>query len=476
MQPGGRFTLWLKILLPVLALWTFNIAPLPHRYTSGLREARQAQRNGQHQLAAARLRQALAAQPARTDLLEQIGLEELAAGRDEEARKALLAAHAAGFISTESRLVLGDLAAKQGDRQAAAAIWNALLVEKGPSGLVYRRLASLYADQRDDQALVEVLTGWYALDPEDPQVAYLLGMQLSVRTPKEALDLLLKAGRADARYSQAAQVMRRGINQAAVAEDAGYGWVMIGRALGSLEEWHLAQRAFEQAVAASPQYAEAWALLSESQYQSGENGRSALEKAHGLNNKSPLVQAITALYWRRQGRLEEAYRYLLEVARQEPGEMMWQIELGHTLVEMGDLEAALRFYQRAVELAPTSQLAWQALARFSIEHDMDIRNLGLPAARQAALIAPDDPAPMNLMGLAFFHLGDTISAERFLQRALEKDAAFAEAYLHLGTLYLQQQDLQKAHEYLRQAFVLAAGKPVGDTARRLLERYFTEGG
>ena len=476
MQLGERFTIYLKILLPVLALLLLNIAPLPGRYTSGLREARQAQMDGQHQLAAAHLRSALDAQPERSELWEQIGLQELAAGRDAEAQQALLSAQAAGKLSGQGRLALGDLAALRGDVPSALSIWQALLIEDGPSAQLYQRLAQHLEAQREDPALVEVLRAWHDLDPSDAQVSYALGLNLTVQAPSDALKLLLAAARGDPRLEQSVQVLRRGINQAAAADDAGYGWVMIGRALGRLDEWWLARRAFEQAVAAVPEYAEAWAFLGEARFQTGENGEPELEMAHRFNRRSPLVQAITALYWRRQGRLEEALRYLEEVARQEPAEIMWQIELGHTLVEMGDLPAAEERYQQAVHLAPNNSLAWQALARFSIEYNTDIRNLGLPAARQALFLAPEDPAALDLMGLAFFNLEDAVSAERFLQRAIEKDATFAEAYLHLGQLYMQQQDSLRARDYLRQALALAQEKPVGIMARRLLQHYFQEGG
>jgi tetratricopeptide (TPR) repeat protein len=129
-----------------------------------------------------------------------------------------------------------------------------------------------------------------------------------------------------------------------------------------------------------------------------------------------------------------------------------------------------------VNLEPNNAFAWRTLARFSIDYNSDIRGLGLPAARQALLLVPEDPAALDLLGLAFFQLGDTISAERFLQRAIEKDATFAEAYLHLGQLYIQQQESLLARDYLRQALVLAQEKPVGEMARRLLQQYFQEGG
>jgi cytochrome c-type biogenesis protein CcmH/NrfG len=65
------------------------------------------------------------------------------------------------------------------------------------------------------------------------------------------------------------------------------------------------------------------------------------------------------------------------------------------------------------------------------------------------------------------------SAERFLQQAIEKDASFAAAHLHLGQLYLQQNQIEKAYQPLESAFQMAGNDAeTGLLAKRLLVRYF----
>jgi tetratricopeptide (TPR) repeat protein len=476
MQPGKRTSLLFKIALPILFLWLLKVAPLPHQFSVSMREARQAQADGYHQLAAARMRLALSVNPQRSELWEQIGREEMAAGREPQALQALRAAQSAGALSAQGALLLGDLFARQGDTQSALATWQAQQAKSGPSAELYQRQAQLLEVQDDEAALVAVYRGWHELEPSNARVSYALGLRLAVQSPQEALQLLMEAARLDASLDERVQVLRRGINQASTAENSGYGWVMVGRALARLEEWTLARRAFEQATQASPEYAEAWAFLAEARYQTGESGEAALVTAHTLNHHSPLVQAVTAIHWRRQGRMEEALSYLQEVARQEPSEFTWQIELGNLLAETGDLEAALQSYRQATRLAPNNILPWLALARFSLLYNYDLRNVGLVAARQALVIAPDRPEGLDMMGLVLLYLDDISSAERFLQRAIEQDTTYADAYLHLGQLYLQQQDHSQAQIHLRQALQYGQDRPAGSIAQRLLQQYFSEGG
>lgn len=482
MNFGDRILRVLKIGLPFLILVLLNVTPLSRAVTKDLREAGLAKQAGEpgagehSQAVADAYRRVLAREPWRAALWEQVGQAELANGRVAEAIDAFQRADQAGGLKGEGRFQLGEAYLRQGNPEAAVGAWQALLRLEGPSARVFERLFQVYRAQRDYPTAIALLRDWRIYAPQDARVAYLLGLHLTVFEPEAALPLLLEASQQETVYTPAVQVLRRGLAQADTSEMEAYRWLMIGRALGGISQWDLAEEAFRRSVKAAPEYGEAWALLGEALYHVNGSGEAELERANQLAPDSLVVRTLLAIYWRREGKPEVALAYLNAIAREEPDDPRWLVDIGYTQVEAGNFNAAREAFQKAVEMAPENTLYWQHLARFSADYGMDTRALGLPAARQAIMLAPNDPGALDVMGLTLLKLGDNASAERFLQRALEKDATYAPASLHMGWLYLQQKQNERAYLYLKQAADLSGENPVGMVARRLLRQYYGEGG
>jgi tetratricopeptide (TPR) repeat protein len=243
--------------------------------------------------------------------------------------------------------------------------------------------------------------------------------------------------------------------------------------LASLDEWALAEEAFRRAVEANPGYAEAWAFLGEAQGHQDKDSLPALEKALVLNPDSVSANTFLSLYWQRRERFDLALVYLYTAARLDPQNPALQTEIGNSLAALGELETALEHYQKAVELAPRDPQYWRSLANFSIRYEVDVRDTGLPAARQAVILDPEEPASLDAMGQILTLLGDPASAERFLTRALQADPGYAPARVHLGLVYI----LRGERDLARVQFDLARSLAPIDSAeaehaRRLLEIYF----
>ena len=475
MQTGERLSLLLKIFLPLLLLVVLQAYPVSYAVVDNLKEAQIARQQERPLEAAEALRRVLGQQPWRTQLWEEIAWQEHAAGRFDQAVYAFQQADQAGVLSADGRFQLAEDTFQLGDGPAAEAVLQDLLRKQGPSDRAYDRLAQFQRARRDYPAVVNTLRAWRGFAPQDAQVAFKLGMHLMILEPDEAAPLLVEAGQKNSGLTPAVLTLRRGLGQASNADDPAYGWLMIGRALGSIEQWDLAVEAFQKAVDLSANYAEAWGFLSEARYQVDGSGKTELEKALALAPESPVVRALAAIYWRRLGEPQRALEHLQAIAAQEPDQPVWKVEIAHTLIDIGDLTTAQEYLEQAIELAPESSIYWQYLARFSAEYQVDPSGMGLPAARKAILLAPDDPAALDTMALVMMRLGDGASAERFLQRALKSDATYAQAYLHLGQIFLQQ-DTRRAYPYLKRAAELAGETPTGITARRLLMTYFGEGG
>ena len=203
-----------------------------------------------------------------------------------------------------------------------------------------------------------------------------------------------------------------------------------------------------------------------------ETGLAELHKALELDPLSLVANTLLALYWQRQGDLGTAQTYLENVTRLYPDNPSLHAELGNTLAQLGELEAALQAYQRAVELAPNSADAWRLLAGFCAKYEYRLREVGLSAARQAAALGARDPANHDMLGQVLLLLGDLTSAERAFQRAQEIDASYALARVHLGLVYILQGDTQRARQEWQAVLDQAPGSPAAEQAQRLMQNYF----
>jgi len=159
----------------------------------------------------------------------------------------------------------------------------------------------------------------------------------------------------------------------------------------------------------------------------------------------------------------------------EPDQVLWVIEAGNTQAELGDLIAARAYFTQAIEMEAGSVQAWKSLAAYSLFYGDDVTGTALPAARQALTLAPNDPVALDLMGSVFLALGDLVSAERFLQRAIQQDSTLASAHLHLGQVFLQKSDLAGALAPLNTALRLSPQGAEGRLAQRLLDEIGSTG-
>jgi len=202
----------------------------------------------------------------------------------------------------------------------------------------------------------------------------------------------------------------------------------------------------------------------------GEDGYPALSKALQLNAQSDIVNGLMAVYYRRQQKYDLAITYLYKAVENNPNESTWQIEIGNTLALQGDLADALIHLQVATLMEPDNWVPWQSLATFCINYNYYVREVGLDAARRALLLVPGSPALLDIMGSAYYSLGDLDNAERFYRQAQEAAPNQAEILYHLGQLYLQKGERSQAINYLQQAAEKATDSRIRDNANLLIQQ------
>ena len=460
------------ILIPVLVALLLNLSPLPLGFANSLQHARQYGESQQAEKRGLNLETAASFFPARGDLWEQAGKSYLLAGNFPDAIRCFKQALEVHELSEAGWLALGDAQQQDGDVKGAIDTWNKMLQSGEVTKEVYSRLLHAYISQGNNQAALAVFNAWKGWDQQSAEDIFRLGLWLSVTQPETALTVLSQAGRLDTGLGSSIRIIQAGINASSASEPLSYRLLLIGRGLGSLGEWQLAARAFSQACQLSPDYAEAWAYLSQAQEQLGQNGLPALNKAIALKPDSVLIQAFQALYWEHHGKADLALVYLHAIAGQEPDNGMWQVEIGNALVEMGDLAAALPYYQQAVVIEPGNPNYWRDLALFTLSFNVQLTGVGLPAARQAVVLDPTNPIGLDILGQYFLVGKDLLSAERMFLNAIAKDPQCAQAEFHLGLTYLEEGKSQPAYQTLKLAANLAAGQPLAEQVQRVLNQNF----
>jgi tetratricopeptide (TPR) repeat protein len=276
----------------------------------------------------------------------------------------------------------------------------------------------------------------------------------------------LLASQGDAR----ARAVRLAIQNASRRADPAFTLGAAGRALGEIGEWSLAAWAFEEALRLDPQTADARAYLGLALDQSGGDGLEQLLRAVEEAPESPLPHFFLGLHWRARGDAEQALEALTSAAELDPESPAIAAELAGALEDLGEMDEALAAFLHAANLAPDESGFWRLLADFSTRNEIQVTEVGLPAARNALALAPDDPAACDALAFAYFLAGDDALARRFIDRAVRLHPLRSSTQYHLGLLLLSQGEIPAARSALEWAALLDPDGPVGALARRTLER------
>jgi tetratricopeptide (TPR) repeat protein len=485
--------LLIRALLLVVIITLLGLSPQSHEISRHFDQARHALGFESHQAVSENLAAIAEQNPWRTDLWEESGHHALQAGNAQAAIEYFNKADAQGALSIAGAIALGEAYKQTGDLQSAIQVWEMIIQTHEPvTGTstqavhlqeALAHLAETYRQLDNYTGAIEYLKTLVSIQVDSQQNAasvYELGLLLAADQPEAAPAYLLQAEELNPEIASQVQPLIRGIQRSLPQEDAAYTLLAAGRELASMNKWELAAHAFQRAVGILPDYAEAWAYLGEA-HQHLEPGSPiaspngdilALQKALELAPQSLSANTFMALYWQRQDRHDLALDYLNTAAALEPRNPAVQADLGNTLAALGDLVAAQEHYQQAIDYSPRDPTYLRAFALFCIRYNVDLRNIALPAAREAVILAPEDPESLDVMGQVLFQLEDLVNAERFYQRALENDPSYAPAHLHLGQLYIIEEKLALAREHILQVLDLSKDPFILDQAERMMEYYF----
>lgn len=452
-----------------LILFVILLAIFVPPVVSGYAELERAATSTSYVEAAEHYRKAARRLPWRADLYELSGHAYYHAKEYAQADAVYQEAFQRGVFSPEGWVAWGDVNYLSDDPRRATEIWEQALQEKDPSEHLYSRLAEIYQSQSEIPKAAEALQKYVSAHQEDAAARYRLGLLLTLSDPERALEELLSASQLDAQLDPAVQTLRTALNLATLEGSASSRLVVIGRGLGLVSEWQLARLAFEDAVRLDDENADALAWLGEANHQMGlpEVGNTEFERALKLNPNSSTVRGLRGLYLQRIGNFREALAEFEAAARLEPDNPTWHVSIGETQAKLGDLIQALNSYQTATTLAPEDPSYWRLLAFFCARNNVNVRDVGVPAAQKAVVLDGEDSASVDVLGWLLTLDARYEEAGRMLDRALELDPQNGPAHMHLGMLYLQMNDRASAYDHLVRARDLGSHE-----AERILNQYF----
>ena len=477
MLPLMNYRLLIRLLLPMILIPLFGLAPRPHKLSALIKQVEFGLSTENFSQAAHNLAAIAEIAPTYAGLWEQAGFASLRTGNYQEAVVYLDQAQQQRSLSRVGQEALAEAYLHLGQGERAESIWSSLV--QGDSGTTYihQKLLSAHLARKDFTAAIDDLRHLIALHPDQADYRYNLGLLLSTHQPDIAMPYLSQAAELDPSYRQQVDVVSKGILRGQQENDPSYALVESGRSLASLGEWELAATAFEQATVLRPDYADAWAFLGEARQHLTEHdisivGLDDLQLALALAPTSLTANTFMALYWQRQSEFDSALEHLQAIRNEYPSNPALSAEVGSTLAMQGELSAALDAYLQAVELSSEDPQYLIQLANFSVQYEYLAREVGLPAARKAVLQLPDDPSALDTMGQVLFFLGDANTAERYFTQALARAPNFPSAHIHMGLSKILQGESTAAHQHWDYVISLEPDSTAAEQANRLISTYF----
>ncbi|MBC8334827.1 MAG: tetratricopeptide repeat protein [Anaerolineales bacterium] len=462
-----------------ILLFLFVLMVLP-RTTIGVyneKKAQQAVTNGDYLRASTEYELAAHRLFWRGDLWDKTGLSKLIAGQKIEAIEAYQEARKRNSLSAYGWDILGQDLWDKDDYKGAILTWKEGLARYPAYIEFHARLAMAYREINDFSAEQEEIKKWLVYEREGLESApyhYRLGLLLILDSPEEALDELILAAHLDDEFAPVVETLRTALNLALLEKDPAEELILVGRGLGLVGEWQFSADAFHNASQAHPENAFAWAWLGEARQHLEEDGLPDLEKALSLHPNSPMIHSFSGLYWQRQDNEEKALREFKIAVGLEPENPNWQSAVGDAYARSGDIPPALVAFQHATVLAPGDPKYWHLLALFSVQYAVQMEEIGLPAARRAVILSPENATFADTLGWVYFNLEQDSDAEKQFNYALDLDQNLDSAHLHLGIFYLKHSHRDLARQSLLRARTLSPDSLAGMQAAQLLEQYFQE--
>ena len=408
--------------------------------------------------------QALARSPADSIILLRLCDVSLRRGLPDEASVYADRAEDAGADRVEVADCRARAAEASGQGDRAAAHWSIVVAAHPADRDARARLIEAHLAARDWPAAAGAARALLATSPGDAAASFFLGALLALDDPARAQAYLRDAGTPEAAALAAA------LADPLALTNRSYRAVSIGRVFLDHDRLSLAWRALVAATADNPKYPDAFAYLGVAYDRLGDATLAAayLDRALELDPDSAISLYLRGAYLSRQARWAEARLDLSRAARLEPDSAPIAFALGRVLFEQAEYAAAEELLARAIARQPDNPDWHLALAELYVGRLIGVADRGVPAARRAAALAPEDARAHAWLGWGLHLSGDDAQAEFELRAAVQLDPALAQARLQLGNFLIDVGRIEAGRTELQRAVDLDPRGEVGARARRLL--------
>lgn len=411
--------------------------------------------------ALASYRQAAALDPTAAEPLLRMGEVHLALGQYVEAMQAFAQASQRGGTTPAIHAGLARALAAWGDLDGAAHHWQKAIAQQ-PANVQFRlELARvLMAQSKWDEARVALSDSLSA----SAETHFVLGQLLALDDPQQARAHLLAAAQ-DGAYTT---TVAEWLDALQAADDAAYRAARVGRLALMGGELHLARRALTRAIELEPAYGEAFAYLGYTLDQLGSDGGPLLARAVELAPDSVVARHVLGAHLRQKGDVLGAYAMLDAALARDPTNPALMVEIGMAALQNGEYIACEAWLIRATEVEPANPAWVKTLAHLYLDHLIEVQDKGLPTAREAVRLAPDDAEARDLLGWALYLTGHPTLAQAELQRAIELEPRLASARYHLAAVLTALGQSARARLELERAVSLDPTGAIGRRAREML--------
>jgi len=456
----------LRAFLAIAAILILRPHPLPARLVDTLDKARQSYRSGDSEQGIRSIEDAVAYAPYLLALYRPAAEGALANGDPASALRLALAAseafpdsQAIRCLIIYSRIALDgrDLALGLDLEQVASCPQGAITLADASQSLF---------DRGEANRAGEILAFLLGLPTAIPRDAALLA---ALFTPEEAEAALREIALRDQEERALAQDLLAVLEET-TGEEAATRTAKVGHVFSRHGEWEFAALSFREATRLQPENAQAHAYLGLALDQLGSDGLDEIVRAGELNPTDPMPAIFLGLHWLHAGDAGRARQELERALRLDPSSLPLLAELSRVQALLGDVRGAKENLLEATRIDPSDPRYWIMLAQFSTDYEVEVRELGLPAARNALVLSRSCAQCLDLIGYGYYLTGNLPLAERFLWEASGEDPHNAKTLYHLGILLAFQGRTDLARQALNSALALDADGAVTPLVIRTLDR------